>query len=82
MHALHLIAVYRLRYCTRTRAYANRRTAEGLIKPEIIRCPKRYIARELYHTPRRPRRRQPSNPQTVTIRCGAGPIAITPTRTT
>lgn len=48
--ALHMIAVCRLRYCGRTRAYAERRTAEGLSKREIIRCLKRYIARELYHT--------------------------------
>ncbi|HVF03328.1 MAG TPA: IS110 family transposase, partial [Frankiaceae bacterium] len=32
----------------RTRAYADRRTEEGLSKPEIIRCLKRYIAREIY----------------------------------
>jgi hypothetical protein len=31
-----------------TRAYVARRTAEGRTKPEIIRCLKRYIARELY----------------------------------
>ena len=33
---------------TATRAYVERRTAEGRTKPEIIRCLKRYIARELY----------------------------------
>jgi transposase len=48
--ALHMVAVCRLRHCQRSRAYAERRTAEGLSKPEIIRCLKRYIARELYHT--------------------------------
>ena len=48
--ALHLIAVCRLRYCQRTRAYAQRRTAEGKTKLEILRCLKRYIARELYNT--------------------------------
>jgi transposase len=48
--ALHLIAVCRLRHCPQTRAYATRRTSEGLNKKEIIRCLKRYIARELYHT--------------------------------
>jgi transposase len=47
--ALHMIAVVRLRYCPRTRAYAERRTKEGLSKLEIIRCLKRYIAREIYH---------------------------------
>ena len=31
-----------------TRTYVTRRTAAGLSKPEIIRCLKRYIARELY----------------------------------
>src|SRR5829696_6065208 len=46
--ALHMIAVCRLRYCDRTRAYAQRRTAEGKTKREIIRCLKRYIAREAY----------------------------------
>jgi transposase len=82
--ALHLIAVCRLRYCARTRAYANRRTAEGLTKPEIIRCLKRYIARELYHTLRAdladlgPPTMPPQ--QTVTINNGAGPIRTTRTR--
>jgi hypothetical protein len=32
------------------RAYAQRRIAEGKTKQEIIRCLKRYIARETYHT--------------------------------
>ena len=31
-----------------TRAYAGRRTKEGLSKKEIIRCLKRYAAREVY----------------------------------
>ena len=32
----------------RTRAYVARRTQEGLSKPEIMRCLKRYVAREIY----------------------------------
>jgi transposase len=32
-----------------TRAYAERRAGQGLSKPEIIRCLKRYVAREVYH---------------------------------
>lgn len=48
--ALYLIAVCRLRYCERTRAYAARRTADGRSKREILRCLKRYIAREVYQT--------------------------------
>ena len=31
-----------------TRAYVDRRTQEGLSKKEIIRCLKRYVAREVY----------------------------------
>jgi transposase len=46
--ALYTIALTRLSTCPRTRAYAARRTSEGLAKKEIIRCLKRYIARELY----------------------------------
>jgi transposase len=46
---LHLAAVVRLRWCPRTRAYAARRAAEGLSTREIIRCVKRYLAREAYH---------------------------------
>ncbi len=37
-----------MRYCDRTRAYVRRRTAEGLSKPEIIRCLKRFLAREIF----------------------------------
>lgn len=46
--ALHRIAVVRLRWDPRTRDYMERRTKDGLSKKEIIRCLKRYIARELY----------------------------------
>jgi len=38
----------RLRYDCRTRVYADRRTTEGLSKPEIIRWLKRYLAREVF----------------------------------
>jgi transposase len=47
-HALWRIAVTRLGCDPATRAYAARRTAEGKSKAEIIRCLKRYIAREIY----------------------------------
>ena len=46
--ALHRVVVTRLRYHAPTRAYLARRTAEGRTKPEIIRCLKRYLARELH----------------------------------
>ena len=46
--ALYLIAVGRMAWHGPTRAYVERRTKEGKSKAEIIRCLKRYIARELY----------------------------------
>jgi transposase len=46
--ALYLLALGRMSWDPRTRAYVARRTADGLSKPEIIRCLKRYLARELY----------------------------------
>jgi transposase len=46
--ALYTIAFGRMRRDLRTRDYVARRTAEGKSKKEIIRCLKRYIARELY----------------------------------
>ena len=47
-HALWTIAMVRLRYDERTRVYRDRRTTEGKTPKEIIRCLKRYIAREVY----------------------------------
>ncbi|WP_280474571.1 IS110 family transposase [Nocardia asiatica] len=46
--ALHIAVIVRLRYDQRTRDYAARRTTEGKTKPEIIRCLKRYLAREVF----------------------------------
>ena len=46
--ALYRIVLCRLRWDPRTRHYVERRTKQGLTKPEIIRCLKRYIAREIY----------------------------------
>lgn len=48
-NALYIIVLNRLRYDPRSRAYAERRTQEGLSKSEIIRCLKRYVAREIYN---------------------------------
>jgi transposase len=62
--ALWTIAMTRLAHDPRTKAYAARRTAEGKTKKEIIRCLKRYIAREIYKTLCRPQRPgTPSAPQ-------------------
>jgi transposase len=46
--SLHLICVVRMRIDERTRRYVARRTAEGKSRREIMRCLKRYIAREVY----------------------------------
>ncbi|MFG2662569.1 transposase, partial [Streptomyces sp. NPDC048425] len=47
-HALHTIALVRMRYDPRTRLYVARRTAEGMSRKDIFRCLKRFIAREVY----------------------------------
>jgi len=46
--ALYRIVVVRLRHHEATQDYMRRRTTEGKSKPEIIRCLKRYVAREIY----------------------------------
>ena len=47
-HALWRIVITRMSAHPATRAYVDRRTKEGLSKKEIIRCLKRYVAREVY----------------------------------
>lgn len=47
-NALWTIAMVRLRYDERTRAYRDRRTTGGETPREIIRWLKRYIARQVY----------------------------------
>ena len=42
------IVVVRLRHDGRTREYMRRRTGEGMSKTEVIRCLKRYVAREVF----------------------------------
>lgn len=58
--ALYVIAFGRMGRDERTRAYVAKRTAEGKSKREIIRCLKRYIARELYRILVSPLRKAPS----------------------
>ena len=47
--ALYRAVIVRMRWHQPTIDYVARRTAEGLSKREIIRCLKRYLAREIYH---------------------------------
>jgi transposase len=57
--ALWRIAMVRMSCDARTRDYVQRRTAEGKTKKEIMRCLKRYIARQAYRTITQPPRDLP-----------------------
>ena len=46
--ALYMVCLARMRRDPRTQEYVARRTQEGKSKREIIRCLKRYLAREVY----------------------------------
>lgn len=54
-HALYSVVLVRMASCQRTKDYVAKRTSEGKSKREIMRCLKRYAAREIY--------RQITNPQ-------------------
>ena len=54
--ALYRIVVVRLRFDPRSQAYMCRRTGEGMTKIEVIRCLKRYVAREVFTAIRKPAR--------------------------
>ena len=46
--ALYPLAIVRMRFHQPTIDYVARRTTEGLTKKDIIRCLKRFLAREVY----------------------------------
>lgn len=54
--ALHVVVLCRLRYDPATRAYAERRRAEGKTDREIKRCLKRYVSRHLFRVLENPPR--------------------------
>ncbi|MFF0266820.1 IS110 family transposase [Kribbella sp. NPDC004536] len=62
--ALYIVTIVRIRHHQATRDYVERRTAKGLSKREIIRCLKRYIAREIYNN--LPRLTTPDLPTDIT----------------
>ena len=66
--ALHTIVTTRLRIDPATADYVARRTAEGKSRPEIRRCLKRYIARDLYRL-----LEHPETHRTTTNRDGTRP---------
>jgi transposase len=49
-YALWRVVMVRLTSDDRTKAYMARRRSEGLSKREVIRCLKRYVAREVYRS--------------------------------
>ena len=53
--AIHRVVLVRMRYDNRTRAYVARRRQEGKGTKEIMRCLKRYVAREIYNQLLHPR---------------------------
>jgi transposase len=44
-----MIVVCRLPYDQRTKDYMARRRAEGLSKKEVLRCLKRFVARDVFY---------------------------------
>ena len=48
--ALWVVVMCRMATDATTRAYVERRTQQGLSKREIVRCLKRYVARQIYRT--------------------------------
>jgi transposase len=53
--SLYRIVLVRMANDPRTREYVTKRTEDGLSKKEIIRCLKRYVAREIFRVMKNPR---------------------------
>jgi transposase len=64
--ALHTIVLTRMRHHAPTQTYVARRTTEGLSKKDIMRCLKRYVAREVYHALTTPQPAPTHPTQTIT----------------
>jgi transposase len=74
--ALWTIAMTRLAHDPCTKAYAARRTTEGKTWKQIIRCLKRYIAREIYKTLCQPSRQPQQVKQDLAVTpAGYAPFA-------
>jgi transposase len=67
--ALHWIALTRARTCPDTRAYLDRKQAEGKSRREAYRCLKRHIARRVWHLLSQTPNVRPQ--PTATIHCNA-----------
>jgi transposase len=49
--AIHIIAMGRMAWGPKSRAYIQRRVSEGKTKREALGCPKHHIARQIWHLP-------------------------------
>lgn len=67
-NALFTIVLVRMRHDPATRAYVARRSAEGKTGKEIIRCLKRFVAREVYQALTNPPGDLPTGPELRTLR--------------
>jgi transposase len=65
-HALHMIAITRARRDPTTRAYLQRKIAEGKTRKEAIRCLKRHLARR-FHRLLAAEPNPAANPTTITV---------------
>jgi transposase len=67
-NALFHIVLVRMRYDQRTRAYVARRTTQGKTHNEIMRCLKRFVAREVYTAITNPPTDLPTGTELRTLR--------------
>ena len=82
--ALHIIALSRARTDPTTRAYLDRKHAEGKTKLEAIRCLKRHLARHIWRllyatqppTPPTPIPPRPPSPRPISDIAGTAPILM------
>lgn len=86
-NALFTIVLVRMRHHPPTRAYVARRTAEGKTRLEIMRCLKRFVAREIYQiitnpprVPTGPEIRQRRLQADITLTALANAIDVAPIR--
>lgn len=87
-NALFTIVLVRMRHDPATRAYVARRTAEGKSRKEIMRCLKRFVAREVFAALTNPPADLPTGHQLRQLRLQAGhsltavcsAVRTTPTR--
>ncbi|GAB2471077.1 IS110 family transposase [Xylanimonas ulmi] len=75
--ALHMAVVVRMRWDTETKAYVERRTAEGRTKREIRRNLKRYLARQVFRALTTASRTPAPTLTPATSTCGIGTSAGT-----